>query len=193
MDATPLSDYTDEQIASHVQHGNVERFGVLMERYTDKLTRYGKKFLAREESIEDIVQDVFISAYQNINEFDTGRSFSSWIYRIAHNAFVNGLRKQQKRPLFDVDLDTFISHDVYEHPAVSEREAKELKDMIDKGLSGLAPKYREVIILHYLEGLSYREISDILKIPIGTVGVRVKRGKETLRSIYEKMNLHHDY
>lgn len=187
----PPTDISDEELALKIQKGESECFGFLMERYTDKLTRYGKKFLSNLDNIEDIVQDVFIKTYQNIQDFDTSLKFSSWIYRIAHNAFVNGLKKQQKSIILmpDFDLDIFMSHHKYIDPKIEEREYKELTQMIEKGIDSLKPKYKEVIILHFLEHMSYKDISDILRIPIGTVGIRVKRAKEQLKKIYTEMNI----
>lgn len=182
---------TDEQVVVLIQNGDKEKFGVLMERYNKKLSRYGRKFLTDADNIEDIIQDVFISTFQNINNFDTSLKFSSWIYRIAHNAFVNALKKHQKSMLTDFDFDTLVSHHVYEDPKIEEKEYENMKKMIRIGLDELKPKYKEIIILHYLEELSYKEISDVLQIPTGTVGIRVMRGKEALKKIYEKMNLNH--
>lgn len=187
-----LPSLTDEQIVRLIQEGDKEKYGLLMERYDKKLSRYGRKFLSGKENIEDIVQDVFISAFQNINNFDMSLKFSSWIYRIAHNAFVNGLKSQQRSAVLGLDLDTFVSHTVYEDPAVEAREYEMMKKMIDQGLEKLTPKCREVIILHYLEGLSYKEISDILQIPAGTVAVRVLRGKNALGEIYKNMNYRYE-
>lgn len=182
------SEMTDEALVALVQAGDANQFGVLVGRYEDKLMRYGRKFLSRHEDIQDIVQDVFMSAYQNIQNFDTAQRFSPWIYRIAHNAFVNRLKKNSYNPLILIDFDTMISHPAYEDPAPLEREQKEMRVMIDKGLDALQPKYREVIILHFLEEMSYKEISDILQIPSGTVGIRLKRAKDALKKIYEKTN-----
>ena len=145
MDGT---EYTDEDIVLTIQRGDKEKYGLLMHRYEEKLLRYGRKFLADPENIGDIVQDVFISAFQNLNNFDPSLKFSSWIYRIAHNAFVNGLKRQQRGSVLGLDLDTFVSHTVYQNPAQEERERKEMKAMIDKGLETLKPKYKEVVILH---------------------------------------------
>lgn len=182
---------SDEDLAIRVQQGEVELFGVLMNRYTEKLTRYGKKFLSNADNIDDIVQDVFIKTYQNIQSFNTSLKFSSWIYRIAHNAFVNGLRKQQKSAMLmpDFDLDVFISHHTYVDPKIEERDYKELTSMIEQGLETLKPKYKEVIVLHYIENLSYKDISDILQIPVGTVGIRIMRAKEQLKKIYTDMHM----
>ncbi|MBV9159377.1 MAG: RNA polymerase sigma factor [Candidatus Kaiserbacteria bacterium] len=186
MSAAPL---TDEEIARTVQEGDIEGFGELVERYEAKLLRYGRKFLPRTEDIEDIVQDAFVSAFQNIKSFDTSRRFSPWIYQIAHNAFVNALRKHSRNPLTMVDFDTFLSYHVEEAPTDMEREHKEMRELIEKGLDELSPKSREILVLFYLEDFSYTEIADILQVPVGTVGVRLKRAREQLRQVYEKMNM----
>src|SRR3989344_7367562 len=143
MDVNSASIMTDEEAALRVQNEDIEVFGILVERYERKLIRYGTKFLARKEDIEDIVQDVFVSAYQNIRSFNTAMRFSPWIYRIAHNAFVNALRAKERRPLM-IDFDTLISHPVYEDPEESIREQEEIKERLDSELSRLSAKYREV-------------------------------------------------
>ena len=184
-----LSQLSDEQIVLLIQQGDKERFGILMERYDKKLSRYGRKFLSRKENIEDIVQDIFISAFQNIKSFDVSLKFSSWIYRIAHNAFVNGLKKNSRSPVSFFDFDIFMPHIAYEDPIIKEKEYEKTKEMIDKGLDQLSSKHKEVLILHYLEEFSYKEMSDILQVPTSTVGIRIMRAKEALKKVYEKMNI----
>jgi RNA polymerase sigma factor (sigma-70 family) len=83
------------------------------------------------------------------------------------------------------DFDTIISHPIYEDPADQQRDQKEVKEMIDKGLDKLTSTQREMLVLHYIEDQSYKEIAEILRIPIGTVGVRIKRAKDALRKVYE--------
>lgn len=186
---------SDEEVAVLVQKGDKEQFALLMSRYEEKLFRYGRRFLSRPEHIEDIVQDVFMNTYKNIQSFDSTQKFSSWIYRIAHNAFVNELKRNSRNPLsfFDFDLDTLTSHPAlntgHEDPTILEAEQKEMKIMVDRGLEKLPSKYKEIIILHYLEDLSYKEISEILQIPIGTVGIRLKRAKDGLKDAYKKLHL----
>jgi RNA polymerase sigma-70 factor (ECF subfamily) len=180
---------SDEALVSRIQNGDTEQFGVLMERYEAKLRRYGRKFLSNQDDIQDIVQDVFISSYRNIQSFDVSQKFSSWIYRIAHNALVNGLKKHQRAPILSFDFDTLVSHTADEDPAVKERDLIEMRGMIDRGLGELPPKYREVLILYYLEEMPYKDIADILEVPTGTVGIRIKRAKEALRKAYEKLNM----
>jgi RNA polymerase sigma-70 factor (ECF subfamily) len=181
---------TDEELAVAVQAGNADMFGPLVERYEEKLLRYGRKFLSTPEDIEDIVQDVFLSAYQNMRSFDAAQRFSPWIYRIAHNAFVNGLRKKSRNPLVYVDFDTFLAHPAYDDPAVRERDLGEMRAMLEKSLDQLDYKYREVLILYYLEDMPYKDIADILQVPQGTVGVRLKRAKEALKKVFVQMHPH---
>lgn len=178
----------DEDIVLKIQNGDKEAFGFLVDRYEQKLLRYGRKFLAQKEEIQDMVQNVFISAYQNILGFDVTQKFSSWIYRIAHNAFVNALRKS-KTDFILIDFDTLLSHPVYEDPDMDLREQKETRELIDKWLEEIPSKYREVLVLHYLEDLPYKDISEILEVPMGTVGVRIKRGKDFLKTKIDKDKL----
>ncbi len=176
-----MSDKADEIIALAVQAGDIEAFGELVARYEDKLKRYARKFLAREEEIEDLVQDVFIKAYTNINSFDIKLRFSPWIYRIAHNTFVNELKRKSRYGFDFFEADVLLPLLPAPERADDEVLSDELRLEIDKSLKSLPPKYREVIILHYFEDLSYQEISDILKIPVTTVGVRMTRARAKLK------------
>ena len=85
---------TDEEIARRAQEGDIESFGLLVGRYEAKITRYAGKFLLNNEDAKDLAQEVFIKAYVNIQSFDANRKFSSWLYRIAHNEFINAIRKR---------------------------------------------------------------------------------------------------
>ncbi|MCX6790454.1 MAG: RNA polymerase sigma factor [Candidatus Kaiserbacteria bacterium] len=181
-----LSEKTDEELATLVQGNNEGAFGVLMNRYQPKLLRYGRKFLRDSAPIEDVVQEVFIKAYQNIQSFDTSRSFSPWIYRIAHNLFANSLRYTSRHPLTFVDLDMFSAHTAYEIDPGEEEEREQMKELLTQGLESLTPLYQEVIILYYLEDLSYQDIAEILRVPLGTVGIRLHRAREALKKYVER-------
>lgn len=185
-----LLNLPDESLAARVQAGETELFGLILERYETKLSRYGRKFLSDPEDMKDLVQDIFLRSYERIQSFDPSLSFSSWVYRIAHNTFANYLRKKSRTPLVFVDFDTFLAHPVYEDPHEREQELAELEQMMQEALGKLSSKYREVLVLYYSEELSYKEIADVLEIPPGTVGVRVKRAREALQRAYKE--LHHD-
>jgi len=177
---------SDEHMVFMVQSGKIDCFDIIVKRYENKIKRYGRKFLAGYEDIEDIVQQVFIKAYINIRSFDTSRKFSSWLYRIAHNEFINAIRKKKKEPLPFFNPDIILPHPLSKEPADREVKEKDMRRTIEKCLNKLSPKYREVLILYYFEELSYKEISDVLQVPVSTVGIRIKRAKKTIKSLCEK-------
>jgi len=185
MEDSPL-EKTDEDITRQVQNGDKEAFGELVVRYEAKMIRYGRKFLFGYEDTEDAVQEVFIKTYRNIQSFDATKKFSSWIYRIAHNEFINTIKKKGKEPLPFFDADTLFPHPVSPEKSDRQTHLREAKEMVEACLGKLPPKYREILVLYYLEELSYKEIADVLRVPTATVGVRLKRGRETLQSICQK-------
>src|SRR4051812_39173558 len=104
---------SDEQIVAQIQNGKSDLFGIIVERYEARFKRYATKFIKSHFDSEDVIQEVFIKAYRNIQSFDASRKFSSWIYRIAHNEFINFIKKRRIEtvPLFDTDVIIPYKHD----------------------------------------------------------------------------------
>lgn len=184
-----MPEITDEEIAQKVQRGDTDAFGILVERYEDKMLRYARRFLFGYEDGEDAVQGVFLRSYINIKQFDTTKKFSSWLYRIAHNEFINVIKKKGKESLPLFEVDTLFPHLVAQEDSAKDFEQKELKEMLEKHLQKISPKYREILVLYYFEQLGYTEIAEILKIPPSTVGVRLKRAKDSLKKIISSQNI----
>ncbi|MFA6588135.1 MAG: RNA polymerase sigma factor [Patescibacteria group bacterium] len=172
---------TDEQVVKEILAGRLDDFGILVQRYEEKLKRYGWRFLSSPEGIEDIVQEVFISVYKNLKSFDLDKRFSPWIYRIAHNAYINALKKRSRDPLPFFDPDVLFPHPITPERPDRDLEKKEVRELLDKSLNMLPPKYREPLILFYLQELDYANIAEILHLPISTVGVRISRGRKMLQ------------
>lgn len=172
--------YSDEQLAELAQQGKEEAFGALVDRYTPKILRYGQKFLFQYEDVEDAVQETFVKAYLNIQSFQPSRKFSSWMYRIAHNTFISLIRKKKREPLEFFDFDTVLPLGERWHRKEKENQEGD-KELVQTSLEKLSPKYREVLVLVYKEEQSYQAISDILQIPVSTVGVRINRAKALLK------------
>lgn len=179
---THMHDISDEALVALIKKGDSEKFGVLIERYKEKLIRYARRFMSDSDMATDAVQDVFIKAYINIQSFDTSKKFSSWIYRIAHNEYVNLLRKKKMLSVSFFDFDTFFPHHVVSESAEALAIKEEEKVYMEKVLAQLDIKYREPLILYFFEDMKYEEIAEILHIPVATVGVRIMRAKQQLKN-----------
>ncbi len=161
-------------------------FGVLMERYDGKLLTYIRRISSvPNEEAEDILQDSFLKAYQNLNNFDNNLSFSSWMYRIVHNETVSHWRKDKSRPqgnIAHVD-DEFLERIVDTQDIVGDVDKEILKKTLEDVMIDMDDKYREILILKYIEDKSYDEISDILKKPPGTIATHISRAKKQFREL----------
>jgi RNA polymerase sigma-70 factor (ECF subfamily) len=184
-----MIEQSDEEIVLQVQKGDVEAFGTLMKRYEPKLTRYARKFLLDGGDAEDLVQEVFIKAYMNVRGFDPARRFSPWIYRIAHNVFVNAIKKRGTDKVSFFDLDVVFPHAVAKQATDDEAQKRELRESLDAHLSKIDRKYREPIVLYYYEDMDYQGIAETLQIPVSTVGVRLQRGKAALKKLAAKTEI----
>ena len=182
-----MAEITDEELAQNVQRGEVKAFDELMRRYERKITRYARRFLFSGDDAKDIVQDVFVKTYVNIKSFNTGKKFSPWIYRIAHNEFINAIRKKKSEKVFSFDFDLLFPHPAAKETADKEANNNDLKRQLDTCLNQLPAKYREPLTLYFYEDLDYKEIAEVLRIPVSTVGVRIQRGKNILRNLVEKV------
>lgn len=185
---------TDEQLVKESLKDK-NKFAVLVERYEHKLLRYIKRLTGyHNHHSEDIVQEVFIKIYKNLNNIDTSLSFSSWAYRIAHNESINHIRSKKRKQtdaLETSDPEQFDLIQILESndnvsDTVSKREQAEKVRTI---IYSLPKKYRDVLILYYLEDQDYQEISDILKKPIGTIGTLLSRAKEKFKQCAYSENL----
>jgi len=182
-----MTEQTDEEIAAKVQRGDTDIFGVLVGRYESKIMRYANKFLYAYQDREDAVQEVFIKAYQNIQSFRTHDRFSPWIYRIAHNTFLNVVRKQSREKVHLFSTDQLFALQIKDQSVEERHEQKQEREILDLCLDKLDVKYREVLVLYYFEEKDYEEIADILQIPKATVGVRLARGRKRMKTIYQSI------
>lgn len=161
-----------------------EAFALLVHRYEQRLARYLRRLgVLRREDIEDVLQNVFLKTYRNLNEFDRSLKFSSWIYRIAHNETMSFFRSNASRPEgHAVDDAEIVFGQIHGTLDTSmEAELGLNSQELAKALQTLEPKYREVIVLRYFEEREYSEISDILRIPTGTVATLLNRAKKRLK------------
>jgi len=176
MEDTKLK--TDEEIVEIVRNDNKEMYAQIIKRYQDKLLRYAEYLVGDHDKASDAVQESFIKAYINLNGFDVKKKFSSWIYRIVHNEALNLIDKHKKTVKLDPDID-FDSGVNIEDGYIKE----EMISRAHNCLETIDVIYREPLSLYYIENKSYEEISDILRLPMGTVAVRINRAKIILKKI----------
>ena len=181
---------TDEQIVV-LTLKNQDYYLCLMKRYEAKLLNYILKIsnINREDG-EDILQEVFVKAYQNLNDFDLNFKFSNWIYSIAHNATISAFRKKKVRPQTvsweDKDLNNILESTLdVENTSLQKLTYKQILKIINR----LPLKYKDVLILKFMEGKDYREISDILHKPMGTIATLINRAKKSLKQELKKEDI----
>lgn len=184
---------TDEEIVQMALQESAF-FGHIVTRYEPKLARYIRRLGVRNtEDGEDVLQEIFIKVYRNLNGFDTSLSFSSWIYRIAHNEAISFYRKKHVRPeghLID-EGDDHLLREMTKEDNVEVSFDKEINaKVLEQALYELDNKYRDILILRFFEHKEYEEISDILKIPTGSVGTLIHRGKKQLKKVINTEQLH---
>src|SRR5665648_337740 len=181
---------TDEQIVV-LTLKNQDYYLCLMKRYEARLLNYILKIsnTSREDG-EDILQEVFIKAYQNLNDFDLNYKFSNWIYSIAHNTTISTFRKKKVRPQTvsweDKDLNNLLESTL----EVEDTSLQKLTyKQILKNINQLPVKYKDVLILKFVEEKDYQEISDILHKPMGTIATLINRAKISLKQGLEKEDI----
>lgn len=147
--------------------------------------RYVFYLTSEKQESQDIAQNIFIKAFVNLKSFNKNFKFSSWLFRIAHNEAVNFLKKKK----FNLSLDEKILKIEDEKKVDEEVFKKDLEKTVKKCLGELPVLYKEVVDLFYFENLSYEEISDVLKIPPGTVAIRLSRAKSFLKKICQNQKI----
>jgi len=163
-----------------------------MQRYEGRLLAYINRIInVSNGEAEDILQEVFIKTYQNLNGFDLNLKFSTWVYRITYNQVISFFRKNKKHTtnLTDKDSEALILNIADElnlKQAVAQKiDAK----LIREAISDLDSKYRDVLVLKFLEDKDYNEISDIIKKPVATVGTLINRAKNKIKEALKQYDL----
>ena len=178
-----INKLSDEELVEIVRSEDQEKYEILVIRYQEKLMRYAAYLIGDQDIASDAVQNAFIKAFINLKSFNTDKKFSSWIYRITHNEAINLVKKDQKLQSWDDEQWLKVASGDDIEAAYTK---KQMKIAIEASLNQLPIEYRSPLALYYLDDRSYSEISDILRIPIGTVGTRINRGKKMLYKIYRK-------
>lgn len=178
-DSQPFED--DAELARRSE-SDPRAFGVIVSRYEERLFRYVHRIAAvTDEDAEDILQEAFIKAYQNLNGYDRSLRFSSWLYRIVHNQTVDFLRRNRLRPRAgSIDAAEWAKFVAAPEDTAREISDRECLEAVRQAVERLPFRYREAVALRFLEEKDYGEIMDILRKPKGTVATLIARGRKFL-------------
>ena len=169
--------------------GNTQIFSRLIDNYKNMVYDLAYRMSNNSHEAEDISQETFLRAYQSLAHFNPSYKFSTWLYQITLNIIRDRFKKKE---LNYVSLDAPIETDdskYYPQPTDLTNNPEQIiarqedAQAIQQAINSLPLKYREVIVLRHLQDLSYIEISNILKLPSGTVKIRLYRAREQLRKI----------
>ena len=183
------------ELVRRAKEGDDEAFGMLIEQYQDNIYGYVFRMLHDSEEAEDVAQEVFIRAYQNLAGFRETASFPTWLYRIATNLAIDATRARKWRRAGTFSLDEPVETEGGELqrqlPAdmpgpVDLAESAELQWIVAEAIAQLSVKLRTVITLYDIEGLSYKEIAQVLGCPVGTIKSRLFNARNQLRDMLEE-------
>lgn len=192
MDAS-LEKAGDLELVAAALGGAEDGFEQLVKRYQRPIAGYVYRMLNDYDAALDVVQEVFIKVHNSLGSYRAEYRFSTWLYRIAHNAAIDHLRR---RPAHEQSIETGTVDGAYhlqiESSAPSpedEQMAAVRKDEIDTVIRCLPAAYRELILLRHGQDLSYEEIAHITDLPLGTVKNRLFRAREMMRELLIKRGI----
>lgn len=172
---------------------NLEAFGRIVDAYQSRIIGFVKSMVTSREEAEDVAQEVFVRAFQNVHKYDGRSSLRTWLFRIAYNLCIDHARKRGRSPisssLYDDEGEEAVSiPDTRWDPELLVLN-DELKGVVERAVEGMSEKLRTILLLHDQESLGYEELSSILNIPVGTVKSRLflARG-HVARAINQYMN-----
>ncbi len=179
----------DLAIVRKVQAGDVDAFDALILKYRERVYSVIYNLTSNREDASDLAQDAFIKAFQSINRFKGKSSFFTWLYRIALNTTLTHLRKNKLRRFFSFEKMSeedntagFIEELITESDSDKAALMNELQEKLNDAFQKLSIKHRTVITLFEIDGLSHKEISEILGSSVGTVRSRLHYAKQFLQA-----------
>lgn len=182
--ASSLESLADAELVERAAAGREESFAELVRRYQRPIIAYVYRIVGDYDAALDLAQEVFIKVYGSLGRYRTEYKFSTWIYRIAHNAAIDHLRRVAARDARE-EVERRERH--LRSSALNpeqERERNERRAEIEAVVDQLPPAYRELIILRHAHDLSYEEIAEVTALPLGTVKNRIFRAREMMRRMF---------
>lgn len=170
--------------------GDVDAFEDVYKAYSRFVYNVALRMCRNSELAQDVTQDVFITVYNKFDRFRFESSFKTWIYRITVNTSINSLKKGGKMRDKSVEFDDQFNYGQQTDSVAEGIRKEENNNLVNRLLDYLNADQRACIVLRSIEGLSYEEIAESLKIPINTVRSRLKRAREKLLKIRKEVMSH---
>ena len=174
---------SDSELVKQCQAGEMSAFEELVSRYHQKVYMVSLGLLRNRDDAMEVAQEAFFRAYRKINSFQGGSSFYTWIYRIAVNISIDTQRRQRRNPLdFRESMDSVMEaqNEVAKDPFTDVHD-RELREKLTKAINDLTPEHKAVIVLRTIEGMSYKDIGQILGCSEGTVMSRLHYARKKLQ------------
>ena len=185
----------DSAVVKRFLEGEQRAFGILVDRYDNRLVNFVYRTIGDRERAQDLVQETFIRVYRHLHRFDPTKKFSTWIYTIASNLAKNELRNRSRNPL--VFFQTIKKNWEADHRPLEWEDnsykpddlyrKRHLRKVVEKAVSELPEHHRVVFVLRELQGKTYEEISEITAVNLGTVKSRLNRARNNFARIVAPM------
>lgn len=179
---------TDGELIAKAIGGREDGFEELVRRYQRPITGYVYRMLNNYDASLDVTQEVFIKVYNSLEKYSAEYKFSTWLYRIAHNAAIDWMRRnsvvQQSLEAENADGTYQLQIESAQPTPEQMRERSEWRREIESVVKCLPTVYRELILLRHAQDLSYDEIAEVMNLPLGTVKNRLFRAREMMREIF---------
>jgi RNA polymerase sigma-70 factor (ECF subfamily) len=181
---------TELQLIDAARQGDQDAFAELVRLYEKRVFALTTRMCKNPEDAAEAAQEAFLAAWQGLKFFRFDASFATWLYRLASNACIDHLRREQRHtaaagPSLN-DEETFLDVEDTAPTPQEAAERKELRALIEEGLRSLSPEHRSVLLLREIHQLSYEEISQTLDLDLGTVRSRISRGRKQLQKFLLK-------
>jgi len=187
------SDGEDRDLVRRSLDGNEGAFERLVRRYQAPVLNLAYRIVKDWDESQDVAQEAFVKAYGALNRYDATYPFRVWLFRIATNVAIDHLRRRRggtislDAPRYPGDDDAGWEIADTDSPGPSDGiESAERREILDVALAKLPPPLRAAIVLRHVEDLSYEEIAATLGVPLGTVKIRIHRGREALARILKR-------